>query len=141
DGRDDYRLTFREAQCRPLSQHRGDHRREWRIARQIPQDACSGRPAISREVLFRARRSWISCVAYIARQDRRLHLLGPMVSGSGATNGIARCGNYFLSHRNTVAALGKEGVRRSATRRLGNDPAWSRNREWLLRGGAKPRGT
>src|SRR5205823_4854645 len=51
---------------------------------EISQDAHSGRSTVSREILFHAGRSWFSSVGDEARQNRRLHLLGPMVSGSGA---------------------------------------------------------
>ena len=54
---------FEKRSAGRLSQHRGHHRRGRKIARQIPQDAHSGRSAVSREVLFHAGRSWVSGVA------------------------------------------------------------------------------
>src|SRR5207247_9117366 len=106
--------------------------------REVPDDAYTGLPAVSRGILFRSRRSRISGVADSTRQDWSLRLLGPMVPGSGAPDGVARGRNYFLSHSDRLAPVGKEGVRRNATCRLGNNPAQSRNREWLLRRSPKP---
>ena len=42
------------------------------------------------------------------RQNRRLHLLGPMVSGSGAADGAQRRGNHFLSHGDRLASVGEK---------------------------------
>ena len=68
-----------------------------------------------------------------ARKNRRLRLLGPMVSGSGAANGIARRGNYFLSNGDRLASEREEGIREAAAFRLGNNSAQPRDRERLLR--------
>src|SRR5207247_4252419 len=129
--------TFREARRRCVSQYRRNYQRERRIARQISQDAHSGRPALSRKILFHARRSWVSGVDNSTRKNWRLRLLGPMVPGSGATDGLARCGNYFLSNGNRLASERKKRIRCSAIFCLGNDSAQSRDCERMLRGGGK----
>src|SRR5947207_3491699 len=78
-------------------------------------------------------------MGYSARQDRRLCLLGPMVSGSRTTDGIARRRGYFLSDGNRLASEGEKGIWKSATFRVGDDSAWSCDRQWVLRRGGEPR--
>ena len=78
-------------------------------------------------------------VGHCARQDRRLRLLGPMVSGSRATDRIARRRDYFLSNGNRLASEREKGIWKSATFRVGDDSAWSCNRQWVLRRGGEPR--
>ena len=133
------RVTFRETRRRCVSQHGRNYRRERRTARQISQDAHSGRSALSRKILFRAGRSRISSMDNRAGKNWRLRLLGPMVSGSGATNRVARCGNHFLSNGNRLASERKKRIRCGAIFCLGNDSAQSRDCEWLLRRGGKSR--
>ncbi len=88
-GRDD-RLALREARERALPQHRRRHRRRRFAARHLPQDAHPGRSALLREILFHARRHRLSRLEHPVRQDRRAHLLGPVVSRSGAADRAAR---------------------------------------------------
>jgi serine/threonine protein kinase len=52
------------------------------VAGHLPQDAHSGRPALLREILLYSGRPGFSRLATRYGQDRRLHLLGPMVSRS-----------------------------------------------------------
>ncbi len=59
--------------------------------------------------------------------------------GSGATDGVARRGNYFLSDGDRLASEREERIRRGATYRLGNDSTQSRHRERLLRRGGQSR--
>ena len=98
-----------------------------------------GRSAVSRKILLRAGRSRISGVGHSARQDRRLRLLGPMVSGSGATDRVARRRDYFLSNGNRLASGREKGIWKSATFRVGDDSAQSCDREWVLRRGGESR--
>ena len=135
----DYCLTFRETQRRRLPQYRGNNRHRRRIARQISQDARPGRPAVSRKVLFRTRGPGISGMADNARQNRRLRLLGPVVPRGSTSHRAARRRDHFLSNSNRVAPIGKEKLRRGTTFRVGNDPARSRDCEWMLCRGAEPR--
>ncbi len=131
-------VAFRETPRRTLSQYRRCSRCRWKTARQVSQDAHPGRPALSREILFRAGRSRIPSLANRARKDRCLCLLGPMVSGSGATDGVARRGNHFLSDGHRLASSGEEGIRRGAAFGVGNDSAQPCNCEWLLCRGGEP---
>src|SRR5262249_4390570 len=62
-----------------------------------------------------------------------------MVSGSSASNGVARRGNYFLSHGHRLASEREERIRRRATQRVGNNSTKSRDCQWLLRRGGEPR--
>ncbi len=67
------------------------------------------------------------------RQDRRLRLLGPMVSGGGTTDSAARRGNYFLSDGDRVASERERRIWRGPTFRLGNHSTEPRDCERLLR--------
>src|SRR5262249_43565557 len=122
------------------SQYCRNYRHGRQIARQVPEDAHSGRSALSREILFRPRRPWISIVENAARQNRGLRLLGPMVSRSSAANGVARRRNHFLSDSNRLAPERKAAIWKSAAFGVGNDSTQSRHREWLLRRRGKSRG-
>ena len=102
----------------------------------IPDD-----PLYLREILFYAGRSRFSELENSARQSRRLRLLGPVVSRSGAPDCVARRGDYFLSDRDRLAPEREEGIWQSATFRLGNDSTQSCHCEWLLRRGAESRRT
>src|SRR5215475_1957786 len=113
--RRDCRVSFREARGRRLSQHRRDHRRGWKTSWQISQDAHPGRSLVSREILFHARRSRISVVENFPRKSRCSCLLGPMVSGSGAPDRVARRGNYFLPNGDRLASEREKGIRRGPT--------------------------
>src|SRR5438552_3346268 len=83
--------------------------------------------------LSRAGRSWFSGVGNKVRQDRRLRLLGPMVSGGGTTDSAARRGNYFLSDGDRVASERERRIWRGPTFRLGNHSTEPRDCERLLR--------
>src|SRR5207247_1798274 len=95
-------------------------RREWKVARQISQNACPRRSAVSREILFHARRPRISGMEDGSGKSRRVRLLGPMVSGSGAADRAARRRNYFLSDSHRLASIREKGIWRRAAFRLGN---------------------
>ena len=97
------RLAFRKTRRRALSQHRRGDRCRRRNPREISQDAHPGRSVLLRKILFYAGRSRFSELENRARQYRRLRLLGPVVSGSGAPNRFARRGDSFLSDRDRVA--------------------------------------
>src|SRR4030095_6369806 len=125
------RVTFRETRCRPLSQYGRNYRHERRAAREISEDAYFGRSALPREILFRAGRPRISGMDNRAGKNWRLRLLGPMVPGSGATEGVTRCGNYFLSNGNRLASERKKRIRCGAIFCMGNNSAKSRHCEWL----------
>src|SRR6266487_977100 len=137
--RRDHRVTFREAQRRSLSQYRCNYCRGRQIAWQISQDAHSRRSPLPRKVLLYARRSRISGVANDPRKDRRLRLLGPMVSGGGAPHCASWSREFILSNRHRLASVGKEEIRCGPIFCLGNNSAQSRDREWLLCRGRKSR--
>src|SRR5215471_5438792 len=62
-----------------------------------------------------------------------------MVSGSCATDRIAWRGGYLLSNGNRLASEREKGIWKSATFGVGNDSAWSCDRQWVLRRGGEPR--
>ena len=102
-----HRLALREARLRPLPQHRRRHRRRRRTPRHLPQDAHPRRPALLREILFHSRRPRLSRLENPLRQNRRPHLLGPMVSRGRPPHRHAGRGNPLLSHRHRLASRRK----------------------------------
>ena len=109
------------------------------LPREISQDAYPGRSFLLREVLFHPGRPRFQSLADPARQDRRLRLLGPVVSGSGPPNDLAGRRDSFLSNRDRVAPVGKSEIRLRPAFRLGNDAAQSRDRERVFRRGRQSR--
>ena len=83
-------LSFRTPGRRRLSQHRGRARRRWQPGGPVSQDAHPRRSALFREVLFHAGRSGLPHFRHALRENRRADLLGPVVSGSGASGGAGR---------------------------------------------------
>ena len=109
---------FEKRERGPLPQHRGDHRRRRHVSRQVPEDAHPGRPALLREVLLHARRPRLPRVADALREDRRLRLLGSMVSRSRAAHRARRRADSFLSRPPSagIPARKRSTARGSTTR-------------------------
>ena len=133
DRRGDRRLAFREARRPGFTTT--PPRSSTRTA------SCSGNIArctsrtipLLREVLLHAGRPRFSGLADAARQDRRLRLLGSMVSRGRAPHGAARRGDSLLSDGDRLASERESEVRLRPAFRLGNDPAQPCHRERLLR--------
>ena len=113
----DRRLAFRETQRRPLSQHRG------RSSTRTENCSASIARCTSRTIRFTTRnfisrraisdfRAWETA----AGQDRRLRLLGPMVSRGGAPNGACTARRSFFIRRPSAGI--RERKRNSARRSI-----------------------
>ncbi len=139
DWRGHRRVAFRETHRWCLSQHRGDHRRR----RQVTWGSiarCISRmiPSYYEKFYFTPGDLGFQAWPDRAGKDRRLRLLGPMVSGGRATNRASRRGDScFIRRRSDGIQPRKQKYGDRATFRLGNDAAQSRDREWLLRRGGR----
>jgi len=67
------------------------------------------------------------------RQNRRLHLLGSVVPGSGALDRARGSADSFLSDGDRLASRGKSGARRGAALRMGNRATRARRGKRLFR--------
>ena len=88
---------------RAVPQHGRGVRRRRLAGRHVSQDAHPRRSAVLREVLFHARRSGLSQLSTRVTADRRLRLLGPVVSRGGPAHGADRRGDHLLSHGHRLA--------------------------------------
>ena len=106
-------LVLREG--RPaLLQQRGDGRRRRHDPRRLPQEPHPRRPRLSGEILLSPRRHRLQGVANETRHDRRRHLLGPMVPGSGPRHGAGGRRDPVLPHRHRLGAARPEPRHASA---------------------------
>src|SRR6185369_12107062 len=89
-------------------------------------------PVVLREIFLHAGRHRVSFLADEVCKDRRIDLLGSVVSGRGATHGDARRGNFVLPDRDWLAPEREKTARRQATRRVGSHSTQPCRRQWLL---------
>ena len=102
---------------------------------------CTSRTTpILREVLLHPGGPRVPGLGHAVRPDRRIDLLGPVVSRGGPADGTERRSDPLLSHRHRLAAGREAGARGAAAVRLGDDSAESCHRQRRLRVRGKPRG-
>src|SRR5262249_40638058 len=82
-------LLLREGRPALLQQRRG-RRCRWENPRRLSKEPHSGWPRLSREILLPPRRYRIQGMEHTRWDNRRRHLLGPMVSGERPRDGVAR---------------------------------------------------
>ena len=75
------------------------------ILGRLPQEPHPRRPRLSGEILFPSRRHRLQGMEDEARHDRRRHLLGPVVPGSGPRHGAGGRRNSVLPHGHRLGAL------------------------------------
>ena len=97
-------LALRAPRPRPLSQHRRHPRRRRLAAGPLPENPHPAGPRLRGEILLHPRRQRLAGLEHPLRQNRRAHLLGPMVSGSRPPDGPRRRAGPGLSDRHRLAA-------------------------------------
>ena len=107
-------LFERRAQ-RALPQHGGGHRRR-RLAARASTARCTSRTirSTTRNSISRPGDTGFRAWNTTLRQDRRAHLLGPVVSRGGAADGAPGRGDHLLPDGDRLAPAG-EGAARGAT--------------------------